>query len=148
VVGHGAVEMLMRRAGLKGLPGSRRPRPKHQTPTAADLVDRAFSRTGRDQLWVADITEHRTREGKVYCSVPAARRAVVDEAPQWMESVAAFERRRGLLLVAVRGDQGGVQVDHQRRRRARAGVGGVLPGQCPDPGPGRGAGGVDHRQRQ
>jgi hypothetical protein len=38
VVGHGAVEMLMRRAGLKGLPGSRRPRPKHQTPTAADLV--------------------------------------------------------------------------------------------------------------
>jgi putative transposase len=69
VVGHGAVEMLMRRAGLKGLPGSRRPRPKHQTPTAADLVDRAFTRPARDQLWVTDITEHRTREGKVYCAV-------------------------------------------------------------------------------
>ena len=26
-VGHGAVETLMRRAGIKGLPGSRRPRP-------------------------------------------------------------------------------------------------------------------------
>jgi putative transposase len=68
-VGHNAVEMLMRRAGLKGLPGTRRPRPRHQTPTAADLVDRGFTRTGRDQLWVTDITEHPTREGKVYCAV-------------------------------------------------------------------------------
>jgi putative transposase len=57
VVGHGAVEMLMRRAGLKGLPGSRRPRPKHQTPTAADLVGRAFSRTGRDQRWSIDASQ-------------------------------------------------------------------------------------------
>src|SRR2546430_2251713 len=39
LVGHNAVEMLMRRAGIRGLPGSRRPRPKHQTPTAADLVN-------------------------------------------------------------------------------------------------------------
>jgi putative transposase len=38
-------------------------------PTAADRVDRAFTRTGRDQLWVTDITEHPTREGKVYCAV-------------------------------------------------------------------------------
>ena len=68
-VGHNAVEMLMRRAGIKGLPGSRRPRSKHQTPTAADLVDRAFTRPGRDQLWVTDITEHPTREGKVFCAV-------------------------------------------------------------------------------
>lgn len=28
-----------------------------------------FARTGPDQLWVTDITEHRTREGKVYCAV-------------------------------------------------------------------------------
>jgi putative transposase len=68
-VGHNAVEMLMRRAGIKGLPGSRRPRPKHQTPTAADLIDRAFARPARDQLWVTDITEHPTREGKLYCAV-------------------------------------------------------------------------------
>ncbi|MFI2650816.1 transposase [Micromonospora fulviviridis] len=37
VVGYHAVEMLMRRAGIRGLPGSSRPRPKHQTPTASDL---------------------------------------------------------------------------------------------------------------
>ncbi|MGI8515704.1 MAG: IS3 family transposase, partial [Acidimicrobiia bacterium] len=35
----------------------------------ADLVDRDFVRAEPDQLWVTDITEHRTREGKVYCSV-------------------------------------------------------------------------------
>jgi putative transposase len=32
-------------------------------------VDRQFTRTTRDQLWVTDITEHPTREGKVYCAV-------------------------------------------------------------------------------
>src|SRR5262249_9376036 len=65
----GPVAMLMHRAGIKGLPGSRRPRPKHQTPTADDLVHRQFTRVRPDQLWVTDITEHSTREGKVYCAV-------------------------------------------------------------------------------
>lgn len=68
-VGHGAVEMLMHRAGIKGLPGNKRRKPIHQTPTAADLVDRKFTRGAPDQLWVTDITEHPTREGKVYCCV-------------------------------------------------------------------------------
>lgn len=58
LVSRNAVEMLMHRAGLKGLPGSRRPRPKHQTPPAADRVDRQFTRPARDQSWVTDITEH------------------------------------------------------------------------------------------
>ena len=30
-VAHGTVEMLMQRAGIKGLPGNRRPHPRHQT---------------------------------------------------------------------------------------------------------------------
>ncbi|HEU4422785.1 MAG TPA: DDE-type integrase/transposase/recombinase [Pilimelia sp.] len=68
-VGHGAVEMLMRRAGIKGLPGNKRRRPVRETPTAADLVDRKFNRGAPNQLWVTDITEHPTREGKVYCAV-------------------------------------------------------------------------------
>jgi putative transposase len=69
MVGHNAVAMLMRRAELHGLPGARRRRSKHQTPTASDLVERSFARTEPNQLWVTDITEHQTREGKVYCSV-------------------------------------------------------------------------------
>jgi putative transposase len=69
-VGHNAVAMLMQRAGLAGLPGNRRRR-RLIVPadTAADLVDRNFVRTEPDQLWVTDITEHRTREGKLYCAV-------------------------------------------------------------------------------
>jgi putative transposase len=68
-VGHEAVEMLMRRAGLQGLSGRPMYRRVPNLPTASDLVDRRFHRTEPDQLWVTDITEHRTREGKVYCAV-------------------------------------------------------------------------------
>lgn len=68
-IGHGAVELLMRRAAIKGQPGNRRARARHQTPAAGDLVHRQFTRPLPDQLWVTDITEHPTREGKVYCAV-------------------------------------------------------------------------------
>lgn len=68
-VGYHAVTMLMARAGLQGLPGNRRRRKPTGGPTALDLVDRNFARTEPDQLWVTDITEHPTREGKVYCCV-------------------------------------------------------------------------------
>jgi transposase InsO family protein len=68
VIGHNAVATLMRRAGLQGAYG-RRHRSPHHTPTAGDLVERDFARTKPNQLWVTDITEHHTREGKVYCAV-------------------------------------------------------------------------------
>lgn len=69
-VGRHAVAMLMRRAGLAGLPGNGRRHRRFPTlPTAADLVDRQFTRSEPDHLWVTDITEHPTREGKVYCAV-------------------------------------------------------------------------------
>ena len=32
-------------------------------------MHRQFTRPVADQLWVTDITEHPTREGKVYCAV-------------------------------------------------------------------------------
>jgi len=32
-------------------------------------VRRDFRRLAPDQLWMTDITEHPTREGKVYCCV-------------------------------------------------------------------------------
>ena len=68
-VGHGQVELLMQRAGLHGVTG--RPKWKRNKPDniAGDLVNRAFARNGPNQLWVTDITEHPTREGKVYCCV-------------------------------------------------------------------------------
>ena len=39
------------------------------TTSPTDLVERNFARSGPNQLWVTDITEHPTREGKVYCCV-------------------------------------------------------------------------------
>jgi putative transposase len=86
-VGHNAVALLMRRAGLAGATG--RPKWRHAKPDqiAIDLVDRQFSRTSPNQLWVTDITEHPTREGKVYCAVVLdsfSRRVVgwsIDTAP-------------------------------------------------------------------
>jgi putative transposase len=68
-VGRQAVELLMRRAGLQGLSGRPRFRRVANVATAEDHVQRQFGREGRDQLWVTDITEHPTREGKVYCAV-------------------------------------------------------------------------------
>lgn len=68
-VGQNQIEAVMSRAGIKGLPGTRRPKSRHQTPTAGDLVNRMFTREQPNRLWVTDITEHRTREGKVFCAV-------------------------------------------------------------------------------
>lgn len=64
-VGHNQVELLMARAAIKGLPGNRRRRPRHETPTATDLAERMFTREAPSRLWVTDITEHRTYEGVV-----------------------------------------------------------------------------------
>ena len=64
-VGHNAVVMLMRRAGLAGLTGNRSPRRRTRpADTPVDLVDRNFVRFEPDQLWVTDITEHPTRQAQ------------------------------------------------------------------------------------
>jgi putative transposase len=76
-VGAEALWLLMRKAGLQGISGRPRYRriPNNQ-PTASDLVERDFARDQPDRLWVTDITEHPTREGKVYCA------AVLDVFPR------------------------------------------------------------------
>jgi putative transposase len=62
-VGHGAVEMLMQRAGVAGAAG--RPKWKRTKPdsVAADHVERQFARSAPNQLWV-DVAEPPTREGR------------------------------------------------------------------------------------
>jgi putative transposase len=69
VVGHNTVALLMRRAGISGLPLRRKAKKVGAAITVTDLVRREFRREGPNQLWVTDITEHPTREGKVYCCV-------------------------------------------------------------------------------
>ncbi len=69
-VGHNAVALIMQQLGIKGLPTRRLPRDAklHQV-TALDLVRREFRRASPNHLWMTDITEHPTREGKAYCCI-------------------------------------------------------------------------------
>jgi putative transposase len=60
------VARLMRQAGLQGLYRRRQRRGRPAEATAEDLVNRQFAVTGPDRLWLADISEHPTSEGKLY----------------------------------------------------------------------------------
>jgi putative transposase len=68
-VGHGAVELLMRRAGLAGVTGRPKWRCIKPDQIAQDLVNRDFTAEAPNLKWLTDITEHHTREGKIYCAV-------------------------------------------------------------------------------
>jgi len=64
------VYKIMRQLGLRGLPGpKKRSWIKANEATEEDLVKRKFGAKGPNELWLTDITEHPTREGKVYCCV-------------------------------------------------------------------------------
>jgi transposase-like protein len=92
-----------------GCPCADEPNAPHPARTVTDLVKRDFRRNGPNQLWVTDITEHPTREGKLYCCV------VLDTTlRRWFDSVAPPHRvsrggqrwsssmARGLVMPGVR----------------------------------------------
>src|SRR5215468_3696722 len=70
------VELLMREHGIQGI--YRRRGRKNLVNAAAeeDLVKRQFAAGAPDVLWLIDITEHPTSEGKLYCA------AVMDAFPR------------------------------------------------------------------
>lgn len=69
-VGHNTVGKIMGELGIKGLPTRRLPKGARMAQvTSLDLVRREFGREAPNQLWMTDITQHPTREGKVYCCV-------------------------------------------------------------------------------
>jgi transposase InsO family protein len=66
VASHNAVSAIMRELGIKGLPNRRLPRSARVDRAGGpDLVRRQFARKAPDQLWMTDISEHPTREGKI-----------------------------------------------------------------------------------
>jgi transposase InsO family protein len=70
IVNKKLVWKIMRQLGLKGLPGPRKGiKNLKNAPTCEDLVQRNFTATAPNELWLTDITEHPTGEGKVYCCV-------------------------------------------------------------------------------
>lgn len=97
VVGHNTVGLLMRRAQLAGLPTHRRGKRSRREITVNDLVRRDFRRTAPNQLWVTDITDHPTREGKLYCCV------VIDTYPRRVVGWAIDSRQRADLATNALG---------------------------------------------
>jgi len=67
VVNHKLVASIMAQLGIHGLPRRRsRRRNLVSIATSSDLVNRDFTATAANQLWVTDITEHPTTEARVY----------------------------------------------------------------------------------
>src|SRR5699024_834697 len=108
-----------------------------------------FARNGLDELWVTDITEHPTREGKVYCAVvlDVCSRRVVGWSIDSSQTAAlvtnalgmAIENRRppaGTVIHSDHGVQGGFNRSSQHLDlggvqgwRRRSGV--RRPARCP-----------------
>jgi transposase InsO family protein len=61
------VAVLMSMNRIAHLPSVGKVKRLRGVVTADDLVNRKFHRSHPNELWVTDITEHPTREGKVYC---------------------------------------------------------------------------------
>jgi len=69
IVSRKLVHKLMVEARLQGLPTRKGRKSLVNVATSEDLVCRDFNRDAPNQLWLTDITEHPTREGKIYCCV-------------------------------------------------------------------------------
>ena len=112
---------LCRIAGIRSVFTTRKTRYKKAgAPVHDDLVNRQFSAEGPNTLWLTDITEHRTREGKVYlCAIKDvfSNRIVgysIDSRMKARIAVNALE-----MAVAHRGRPTGVIVHSDRGFRSR-----------------------------
>ena len=70
------VERLMREHGIQGIYRRKGRKNLVNAATEEDLVQRQFAASAPDELWLTDITEHPTSEGKLYCA------AVMDAFPR------------------------------------------------------------------
>jgi putative transposase len=133
------VARLMRQNGLSGMIRRRKGKTTIRVPdiaTAPDLVRRDFAPEAPNRLWVADLTEIATREGKLYLAVVVdafSRRCVGWAMAEHMRAelvvealeMAIWQRRPdpGLVHHSDRGGQGGFTRSSQHRFvRARIGA--------------------------
>ncbi len=104
--------VLSRRRGRKARPGE---------PVHDDLVRREFKAGGPNELWLTDITEHRTGEGRLYlCAVKDAfsNRIVGYSMNERMKASLAVEALRNAL--SARGRVGGTVVHSDRGSQFRS----------------------------
>ena len=113
---------LCRIACIRSVFATRKTRYKKAgAPVHDDLVNRQFSADGPNELWLTDITEHRTREGKVYlCAIKDvfSNRIVgysIDSRMKARIAVNALE-----MAVAHRGRPAGVIVHSDRGSQFRS----------------------------
>jgi putative transposase len=94
---------------------------KTGTPSHDDLVRRDFTADAPNVLWLSDITEHRTREGKLYCC------AIKDVFSNVIVGWAIDSRMKARLVVAAiemavarRGDVAGCILHSDRGSQFRS----------------------------
>jgi putative transposase len=99
------VRAIMREQGIRGLPKRRKGRRNMiNKATSTDLVNRQFNRDGPNMLWMTDITEHLTREGRVFCCVvlDAWSRKVVGWSIDQRPTTAMVNSALGMAVAARR----------------------------------------------
>jgi putative transposase len=98
-VSRGRVERLMRRHGIRAIMASpRRARTtdsRHDLPIAPNLVDRNFTASGPNRLWLADITYVQTDAGWLYLA------AVIDMYSRKIVGWAMRDHLRSELALAA-----------------------------------------------
>ena len=109
------VFVLMSQAGIYGLPGPARIKRLRGVVTADDLVNRKFHRLHPNELWVTDITQHRTKEGWVYCAavLDAFSRRIVGWSIDSKQDATLVVNALDMAIRNRRPDPGGiVHADH------------------------------------
>ena len=91
--GRKRIARLMRAERLYGVYRRRGKRARPAPAVHDDLVRRRFVADAPDRLWLTDITEHPTREGKVYCA------AVLDVYSRRIIGWSIADHLRGELVV-------------------------------------------------
>ena len=89
--GREQVGAIMKTLGLRGISGTRkRCMNRDYLVTHEDLVQRNFTANAPNQLWWADITEHATKEGKLYvcCVIDVFSRKIVGWAIESRQTTA------------------------------------------------------------
>jgi putative transposase len=116
VVNKKLIQSIMRERAISGLPKRRKGRANLvNRVTTQDLVKRDFNRDGPNQLWMTDITEHPSREGKVYCCVvlDAWSRKVIGWSIDRRPTAAMVNSALGMAINARNPDAGTlVHSDH------------------------------------
>jgi putative transposase len=113
------VARLMREAGIQGLYRRRRRGCTVRDPDAQacpDLVNRDFFADEPNRLWITDITEHPTGEGKVYCA------AVMDVYSRLIVGWSIAEHMRTELVT----DALGMAIVRRRPEKQSPGAGTIM----------------------